>query len=96
MEDNVEHSFDEQPSDDNQESDSSHEEGSDEEFVDGNIAAMFVNEENDASEINTSEDEDAGIHVEQNIRDLQKNALRNAFLAANITHQQGNILLQTL
>lgn len=65
--DDVEHSFEEQPSDDEEESESSHEEGSDKDFEDGNIAAMFVNEaneEDDASETRASEDEDAGrIHA---------------------------------
>ena len=77
------------------ETESSHEEDSDEDFDPPNIPVRIGNE-SDASESSNSDDENADIYMQQNPAIVQRRALKNAFLAANINHSQGNILLKTL
>lgn len=43
-----------------------------------------------------SEDENVNIYEPENLADVSKRVLRHAFLAANLSHKQGNLLLQTL
>ncbi|XP_032690600.1 uncharacterized protein LOC116853586 isoform X1 [Odontomachus brunneus] len=58
----------------------------------GNVDEYYMDEENNTS--SSSENEDN--HIPENRHDLRKRALKNAFLAANIKHTQGNILLKIL
>ena len=55
---------------------------------------MRIENESDSSASSTSDDENA--YIQENPAILQRKALKNAFLAANINDSQGNILLKTL
>ncbi|XP_043474343.1 uncharacterized protein LOC122506302 isoform X1 [Leptopilina heterotoma] len=78
-------------SDDN-ETVSSYEEDNEYDF-EPEISIAVANEDDDLS---ASDDENRDNAVQEDIVGLQRRSLKNAFLAANINHSQGNVLLKTL
>lgn len=78
-------------SEDDYEAVSSHEEDNVDNFEDAEIGLRVRNQINDSSEDEVEDNDNI-----ENIEFLRKKALKNAFLAANINHTQGNVLLSTL
>lgn len=66
------------------------------EVEDGDIAHDLEEENNSDRSTSSSEDENVYVNEPENVADVSKRILKNAFLAANLKHKQGNLLLQTL